>query len=265
MHKVSVGLTLRIGFLCGKMLEILERLGTFIKEIIPEKALKKYWITILMIFISIVIIVAIMTFPKIGVYVLGIDWTYNYNEETEQAVFKTDTELKNSNIIVSPRIEVKYKGRIVYILEIHGLYNINSASFQFQKLDTEGDENEGTELRLIIETQQMEYYDLFYEEWGNLLQEYWEEEGGEGDGTEDLEIRRQQIAHIDYQMFNSNKSDSMYLCISDNEIRTITKDEARLKSKIREIDLDEINFEESFYVDKTIRDLVGECIQSTKG
>lgn len=253
-------------FILGRYMEKLNELLSVINDIIPEKVLKKFWPFILMILFIIIVIAVIMIFPKIGVYFRGVDWTYTYYKETEQAVFKTDTKLKKANIIVSPRMEVKYKGRIVYILEIQGLYNINNTDFQVQKFDEEeeGNEAEGTKLCLTIEAQQMAYYDIFYEKWKNLLQEYWKEESGEQFELEDLEIRRQQIAYIDYQMPNSNRSNSMYLCISDNEFRTITKDEARLKMKMGEIDLDEINFEESFYVDKTICDLVRECISSAE-
>lgn len=231
-----------------------------LKGKIPEKSWRFIWFLVNMVFLAWVLI-------KFSAYFQRLDWSYNYNEEMELAVFTTDTKLKKSSIIVSPRIEVKYKGKIVYILEIQGLYNINNTDLQIHNSDTKktGTEAEGTEMHLILEAKQKLCYDKFYEMWEELLQEYWKEKCGEDFKAEDLEIRRQQLVLINYQMLKSNKGDTMYLCISDNEIRNITKNEARLKNKTGEIDLDEINFEESFYTNGKILDLVRKCFNSAKG
>lgn len=219
-------------------------------------------------FVAVIFIVAGTLFlisPKVKEFLYGPEWDYLFDKEADTAVFKTDTKLRSGKITVRTQLELEYGDKVFYILEIQGLYNINQislidASAEGNDMDV-SDEIQESKFCMIVEKQQRDTLDDFETSFKNLLEEYLKKEYKGDFYTERFEINEIQIAIIDYQSLNMNRSRPMYVIVSGEETSTVKKSEVIMRSPNTSINLDELNLLESFYNNEGIMRIITDCIQ----
>ena len=114
---------------------------------------------------------------------------------------------------------------------------------------------------MIVEKQQRDTLDNFETNFKNLLEEYLKKEYKGDFYTERFEIKEIQIAMIDYQSLNMNRSRPMYVIVSGEETSTVKKSEVIMRSPDTSINLDELNLLESFYNNEGIMGIITDCVQ----
>lgn len=219
-------------------------------------------------FAAVIFIVAGTLFlmsPNVKEFLYGPEWEYSFDKETDTAVFKTDTKLRSGKITVRTQLELEYRDKVFYILEIQGLYNLNQislndASAEGNDMDA-SDEIQESEFCMIVENQQRDTLDNFETSFRNILEEYLKEEYKGDFYKERLEINEIQIAMIDYQSLNMNRSRPMYVIISGEETSTVKKSEVIMRRPDTSINLDELNLLESFYNNEGIMRIIADCVQ----
>lgn len=205
----------------------------------------------------------ILTSTQTEEFLFGPKWSYLYNKEEETVVFETDTVLKSGKIVVRPQLEFKYKNQTFCILEIQGLYNTNEISLSNVLSDDEGiiNESHDTKFCLTLEMQQREHLDLFVAYIEKLLEENLKKKYNDYFLAERLEVVERQIAEINYQSLRMNRSKPMYVSVSEDETSTVTKSEVIMRSPSINIDLDEMNFGESFYTNEEVTKILEDCMK----
>lgn len=196
----------------------------------------------------------------------GPTWGYQYNADEETAVFHTETDLKSGKITVQYQLELEYEGIVFYILEIQGLYNINQV--ELSKSDTSGikrdvDEQE-SKFCLALESQQSDKLKNFRINLEELLEGRFGKKYGKKFKVEKFEIQEMQIAEIHYQSSQMNKSEPMYVFVSEEETSTVNEREVIIRSPHAFINLDELNLEESFYTNEEIMTIAEDCADKIK-
>lgn len=84
-------------------------------------------------------------------------WSYMYNENEDAEIdteeLTADIGLESGSIVLTPKIEVRYKGETFFIVNIEGLYNINSDSIDnhedISKFCLEIDKQQNEKLKLL--------------------------------------------------------------------------------------------------------------------
>lgn len=185
------------------------------------------------------------------------EWTSVHNVEAETVDFQTNTKLKHGKITVRFQYEFKYKGKIFYILEIQGVYNKNQAQLDKSEPDdlNDNEEEQISRFCLKLEEQQKEKLDAFENQFRDHLEKYLKQHI-KNFSVEDFEMYGVQIAEIFYQTFKMNNSLPMHVFFSDEEIRTIRKEEARIRAGDTFVDLDRLNLNESFYTNEEINAII---------
>lgn len=195
----------------------------------------------------------------------GPEWDYTYDQGAEKAIFETGTELKNGEITVRTQLEFKYGSKVFFILEIEGLYNKNKVNLSDAEINCtdNNDEKQKSRFILIVEEQQRDKLDTFEVRLYNLLREYLEKEYNGDFNADRFDINEKQIAEISYQSINMNRKsiEPMYVLASEEEASTIIKKEVIMRSPHISIDIDELNFDESFYTNEKIMEIIKICIQ----
>lgn len=208
------------------------------------------------------IAVIILKTPEVKEYLFGPVWDYRYNADAETAVFQTETDLKSGKITVQYRLELEYEGRIFYILELQGLYNINQV--KLSKSDTSGikrdEDGQESKFYLALEAQQSDKLKEFKINFEELLKERLRKKYNEDFKIERFRIQEIQIAEIYYQSLKMNKSKPMYVFVSGEETSTIIEKED-IERPNASINLDELNLEESFYANEEIMTIVEDCAE----
>lgn len=196
----------------------------------------------------------------------GPTWDYQYNADAETAVFHTETDLKSGKLTVQYQLELEYEGMVFYIFEIQGLYNINQV--KLSKSDASGikrDEDvQESKFCLALESQQSDKLKIFKMNFEKLLVERLEKRDGKYFKIERLKIQEAQIAEIHYQSSKMNKSEPMYVLVSEEETSTVNEREVIIRSPHALINLDELNLEESFYTNEEIMMIVEDCADKIK-
>jgi len=222
-------------------------------------------------FVAVILIVAGTLFlmsPKVKESLYGPEWDYSFDREAETAGFRTDTKLRSGKITVRTQLELEYGNKVFYILEIQGLYDINQISLVDTDVESNdmdgGDEKQESKFCMIVEKQQRDILDDFETSFKNLLEEYLKEEYKDDFYTERFDISEIQIALIDYQSLNMNRSRQMYVIVSGEETSTVKKSEVIMRSPDTSINLDELNLDKSFYNNEGIMGIIKDCIQEIK-
>lgn len=205
----------------------------------------------------------ILTSSKGKEFLFGPEWECTYEPETEVVVFKTGTKLKSGKIKVRAQLEIKYDGKVYYILEVRGLYNVNEVSLSNNRLEEAGDgkEKQASMFCLTIENGQREKLDTFEERFQELLKERLRDAHQDGFIAEKFELNEKMVAEISYQSEKMNRSKTMYVTASGREISTVNRREVAMRSPNTFIDLDELNLEESFYTNEQIMDIMDDCMK----
>lgn len=200
-----------------------------------------------------------LTSSRAKEFQFGPEWNYSYEAESGTAVFHTGTELKSGEIIVKAQLEIKYKEKVCYILEVRGLYNTNQIRFQ----DVRPEETEGSKASkfcLTIEKTQRDKLDAFEENFKELLEEHLKDAYQDDFHTVEFELEENLVAEIKYQSIKMNRSESMYISVSGEEVSTVSKKEVTMRSANTFIDLDELNLNKSFYTNEKIMSIMEECV-----
>lgn len=200
--------------------------------------------------------------PEVEDLLYGPEWDYYFNKETEMVVFSTDSVLKSGIITVRLQLEFKYDDVVFYILEIQGLYDINqSVLSSVEAKDTDNNKQQESKFYMTIEKQQRDNLDIFETSLGEILEENLKDKYTNNFSVEMLEINERQIAEINYQNLDMNRSKTMYVSVSKEGISTITKKEVDMRRPHTSINIDKLDVNGSFYSNNDIAEIIKACTE----
>ncbi len=180
-------------------------------------------------------------------------WSYMYNENKDAEIdteeMTADIGLQSGKIVLTPKIEVKYKGETFFIVNIEGLYNINSASIE--------NHDDVSKFCLEIDKQQNEKLKLLRERFGNLLEEFLDEK--DKGKIDDCTVEYSLLAEITFQNKNANRSRTRFYKITNDEIRMIREEEKVKLGTENSLNLDQIDRNLSIYTNMEVIEILKDC------
>lgn len=207
-------------------------------------------------FWAVVIVVGLVWFGNSDLYKNHYkipQWSYTYNENEDAEIdteeLTADIELQSGSIVLTPKIEVEYKGKTIFIVNIEGLYNINSVSID--------NHDNISKFCLEIDKQQSEKLKMLRKEFGNLLEEFLDEK--DKDKIDECIVKYSLLAEITFQNKNANKNRTRFYKITSDEIRMIRKEEKEMLGTQYSLNLDQIDRNLSIYINMEVIEIIKDC------
>ena len=180
-------------------------------------------------------------------------WSYVYNDNEDAEIdteeLTADIGLQSGSIVLTPKIEVKYKGETFFIVNIEGLYTINSASID--------NHDDISKFCLEIDKEQNEKLKILRKGFGNLLEEFLDEKDKEK--IDDCTVEYSLLAEISFQNINANKNRIRFYKITSDEIRMIREEEKVMLGTQYSLNLDQIDRNLSIYTNIEVIEIIKNC------